>query len=72
MRSIFILALAVLLGWPVVTGFRTGQVHLRGGSTIKRKDKPFLYWSSLAVGAVFTLTLIAFGLGLFPIQLPSR
>jgi hypothetical protein len=67
MRLLLVLTAAALLGWGVITGLRTGQVHVRGG-VFKRTRNPILYWTSVAAGTLVALVSIAVGFGLIPIH----
>jgi TRAP-type C4-dicarboxylate transport system permease small subunit len=66
MRLLVSLLIAALFAWLVVDGWRTGTIRLRGGTTIKRRSRPWVYWTSLTLTALVAALVLAIGLGLIP------
>lgn len=58
LRLILLIALIVLLAWPLISGLRSGRLRLRGGGTVTRRQQPVLFCISIAVGAVFLFMMI--------------
>jgi len=67
MRMFFSLLLAALFGWPVITALRTGRVYIPAGN-FERSSHPITYGTSLTIGTLMVLGLVAAGFGLFPGQ----
>jgi len=63
MPNRFIIAgavVALLSSLVIVTGVQKGRVHLRGPyGRVDRHEKPFLFWSSIAVSGLAALSGLA-------------
>ena len=59
LQSIVALGLLYLLGTGAFRGLRHGKIRLRGGMLIKRHERPFLFWMSIASCVVFSAAILA-------------
>lgn len=59
LQLIVVLALLYLLGTGALRGLRDGKIRVRGGMLVKRRERPFLFWMSIASCVVFGAAIIA-------------
>ena len=59
LQLIVVLALLYFLGNGALQGLRNGKIRLRGGMTVTRHARPFLFWMSIVSCAVFSAAIVA-------------
>jgi hypothetical protein len=60
MRLIFCFALAALVAFPVVQAVLSGRARIAGMNISKAKN-PFVFWSSMMLGAGIALAIVVVG-----------